>query len=112
MKLFNRIFSSFTARHLFTFAMLGGYAISGCGGGSSTRTQPGLSSISVSPATTALWVALNKQQLTATGHYSDGSSKDLTSVVSWSSATPGIAAVNSSGLVTPAAAGTVSIQAT
>ena len=68
----------------------------GCGGGgnqgnNSTTTPPTLSSITVSPSTSTLWVALNTQQFTATGHYSDGTTKDLTAGASWSSSSPSVA---------------------
>jgi hypothetical protein len=39
--------------------------------------------------------------MSATGTYSDGSTKDLTGKVNWSSDTPACATINSSGLVTP-----------
>lgn len=89
----------------------------GCGGGgnkdnNSTTTPPTLSSITVSPSTSTLWVALNTQQFTATGHYSDGTTKDLTAGATWSSSSPSIAIVSTSGMGTPVAAGTVTISAT
>ena len=87
----------------------------GCGGGSkdnnSTSTPSTLSSISVSPSTSTLWVALNTQQFTATGHYSDGTTKDLTATASWLSSSPSIAVVSTSGAATPVAAGAVTISA-
>lgn len=88
----------------------------GCGGGNknnaSSPAQPTLSSITVSPSTSTLWVALNTQQFTATGHYSDGTTKDLSAVASWVSSSPSIAIVSASGVGTPVAAGTVTISAT
>ncbi|HKO19020.1 MAG TPA: Ig-like domain-containing protein, partial [Acidobacteriaceae bacterium] len=88
----------------------------GCGGGgnqgnNSTPTPPTLSSIAVSPSTSTLWVALNTQQFTATGHYSDGTTKDLTAGASWSSSSPNVAVVSTRGVGTPVAAGTVTISA-
>jgi len=40
---------------------------------------------------------------TATGHYSDGSTKDLTSSATWTSTNSGVATVNSSGSATSVA---------
>jgi len=69
-----------------------------------------LSSIVVSPAASSLAVN-SSQQFTATGNYSDGSSADLTSLVTWSS-TPGtIATVSASGLVNGVASGSANISA-
>lgn len=51
------------------------------------------------------------QQLTATGFFSDGSQQDLTGAVSWSSANPARATVDSGGQITTVAAGSVEITA-
>lgn len=52
-------------------------------------------------------------QLTATGSYSDGSTKDLTNLVNWSTGDGSLAQVSSdAGLLTAVAQGTVSISAT
>jgi Big-like domain-containing protein len=80
----------------------------GCGGGSSV-TPPSLSSIVVTPSSVTLWAGLGTQQFTATGHYTDGSSKDLTSSVTWSSSSPSVASV-AGGIATPLAGGTTNIQ--
>ena len=48
----------------------------------------------------------------ATGTYSDGSTAVLTSAVTWTSGTVGVATVNSSGLATGVSAGTSVITAT
>ena len=48
----------------------------------------------------------------ATGTYSDGSTAVLTSTVTWTSETVGIATINSSGLATGVSAGTSVITAT
>mgnify|MGYP001159368794 CR=1 FL=1 len=89
---------------------------SGCGGGKSSGgnsnpAQPVLSSITVKPPSSTLWVALNNQQFTATGHYSDGTTKDLTTLATWVSSLPGVAMVSPTGVATPVAAGTVTIWA-
>jgi ribosome recycling factor len=51
-------------------------------------------------------------QMTATGTYSDGSSHDLTSSVSWSSSPLGVVNVNTSGLATGLKIGTATVNAT
>jgi len=81
----------------------------GCGAGSNT-TLPSLSSIVVAPASVTLWAGLGTQQFTATGQYTDGSSKDLTNSVAWSSSSLSVATVTS-GIATPLAGGTTNIQA-
>jgi uncharacterized protein YjdB len=52
------------------------------------------------------------QQLTATGSYSDGSSRDLTALVTWSSSTIVNATVSAAGQVSAVAAGSATITAT
>jgi DNA-binding beta-propeller fold protein YncE len=83
----------------------------GCGGDqSNTVTQPPptpvLSSMAVSPATATL-VRGSAKQFTAIGTYSDGTTKDLTSAVTWSSSNLCVAPVTNSGLLTANAAGGV-----
>lgn len=81
----------------------------GCGGGSNT-TPPSLSSIVVAPASATLWAGLGTQQFTATGQYTDGSRRDLTNSVVWSSSSPSVASV-AGGIATPLTGGTTNIQA-
>ena len=52
------------------------------------------------------------QQFTATGTYSDGSTKVLTSTANWLSSNPAVATVNTTGLATGMTAGTTTISAT
>jgi Bacterial Ig-like domain (group 2) len=52
------------------------------------------------------------QQMTATGNYSDGSTRDLTSSVSWSSAPQGLVKISVSGVATGLKEGAASIHAT
>jgi len=90
-------------------------AQSGTFSGSATVTVSGsntnLTSIAISPANPS--IAINTtQQLTATGNYGDGSSRDLTALVSWSSSTVANATVSAAGLVTGVAAGSATITAT
>ena len=82
----------------------------GCGGGGGgsgsgsvdNPVEKKLVSISVVPADNVLAVGLQKQ-FTATGTYSDGEEKDLTTVVTWNSSDPSVATVSndagSKGLV-------------
>ena len=52
------------------------------------------------------------QQFTATGTYSDNSTQDLTSQVTWASATTSVATITTAGLATAVATGTSTISAT
>jgi uncharacterized protein YjdB len=82
---------------------------SGGGGGG----QPGsasLTGLAVTPTATTLIVS-KTQSLQATGTYSDGSSKDLTAAVTWSSADATTAAVSAAGVVTGGATGVTTVTA-
>ena len=70
-----------------------------------------LSSIVITPANPTVPVN-TAQQLTATGNYSDGSSADITGLVTWGSNSNSIAMVSTSGLLTGKSAGTTGISAT
>jgi trimeric autotransporter adhesin len=73
-------------------------------------TAPTLSSIAIAPANP--FIPINTaQQLTATGSYSDGSSRDLTALVTWSSSTIADATVDTAGSVSGVAAGSSTITA-
>jgi len=74
-------------------------------------TVPTIVSIAVTPVGLTLGIGIN-QQFVATATYSDGSSDDLSSAVTWTSSTPAVATVNNSGLVTTVAAGSSTITAT
>jgi hypothetical protein len=63
-----------------------------------------LSSITVAPASASIAVNAS-QQLTVTGTFSDGSTQDLTTTASFSSAQPTIASVTQGGLVSGVAVG-------
>ncbi|HEU5334630.1 MAG TPA: Ig-like domain-containing protein, partial [Terriglobales bacterium] len=87
----------------------------GCGGGSSTPSTPPpqqaqLTAVSISPANSSLPVG-RTQQFSATGTYSDGSTKNLTSVVSWRSSNTDIGAISTTGLLSPLSAGKTTISA-
>ena len=90
----------------------------GCGGGGSeggggvtASTTITLQSITVTPANSSIPKAATKQ-FTAQGIYSDGSSKDISALVTWSSGTASVATVNTGGLATGVAVGTATITAT
>ena len=50
--------------------------------------------------------------LSAIGHYDDNSTQDITAVATWASADPGVATVDTTGLVTSAAVGSTAVSAT
>ena len=52
------------------------------------------------------------QQFTATGSYTDDSTADLTSTVTWSSSNPSVATISSTGLVTAISSGVTVLTAT
>src|ERR1700735_2504680 len=87
-------------------------AVSGAISGSTTLTVTAatLVSIAVTPANPSVKVGA-KQQFTATGTFSDNSTQNLTSSVTWSSATTGVATITTGGLATAVAAGTSTIKA-
>jgi hypothetical protein len=75
-----------------------------------TVTAPVLTSITISPANASGLVGAN-QQFTAVLNYNNGTSKDSTSAVSWSSSSNAVATVSPSGLASGASAGTTTIHA-
>ncbi len=70
-----------------------------------------LTSITVTPANSTIQAG-NTQPFTATGTYSDSSTQNISSQVTWSSSNTGVATINSSGLATTISAGSTSITAT
>ncbi len=73
--------------------------------------QPVLVSIAVTPVNPSIVVG-GQQQFTATGTYSDGSHQDLTQSATWTSSSPSVATISSTGLATGVAAGSTTIRAT
>jgi hypothetical protein len=71
---------------------------------------PTLQSIAVTPASPSVSKG-QTQQFVATGTFSDNSKKDLTSQVTWASATPSVATITGAGLATAVATGTSTISA-
>jgi uncharacterized protein YjdB len=78
--------------------------------GGSSNSTPTVSSIQVSPSSIAIGIGAN-QQFTATAHLSDGTTKDMTSSVQWSSSDSSIASITAAGMAAGAASGSVTITA-
>jgi hypothetical protein len=72
---------------------------------------PTLLSISVTPVNVTINVG-QSEQYAATGHYSDGSTRSLTSAVTWSSSQTSVATIGAGGLASSTAAGATTIGAT
>src|SRR5439155_17351 len=73
-----------------------------------TVTAATLSTITVTPTTPSIANG-TKQQFTATGTYSDFTTQDLTTQVTWSSSNTAFATIDSAGLATSVAADTTTI---
>jgi uncharacterized protein YjdB len=111
-------------RLLSVFLLLNILSLAGCGGSSSktsTTTPPPngqvtLQSITVAPANATIAQGTT-QAFTATGNYSDGSTKDLTASVQWACLLPNLATVSNSSptqglaIAQPNVSGTVVISA-
>jgi uncharacterized delta-60 repeat protein len=78
---------------------------------STFTVTPPLQSITVTPAKPTLSKGTTLQ-FTAIGTYTDQSTQNLTSQVTWASATPSVASINSRGLATAAGIGASTIRAT
>lgn len=110
-------------------ALLAMTIICGCGGGATSSNvtstsasssssggvppapAPAITSLSISPST-AFGFPGTSTQLNATGVLSNGTTKDITQSVTWSSATPSIATVSNVGQVTAITSGQATIRAT
>jgi hypothetical protein len=74
--------------------------LAGCGGGSTSTSSPAmLESIAVTAPNTAAPLG-TLTQFTATGTYSDKSTRNLTSTVAWTSSNAGVARIAAGGLAT------------
>jgi len=71
-----------------------------------------LSSIAITPASPSNLAVQSTQQFTATGTYSDGTTVDLTSEVTWASSDTTIATIDATGLATGILNGNTNITAT
>ena len=70
-----------------------------------------LNSITIKPLTPPNLVVGSSQNFTAYAIYSDGSSEDISTQVTWTSSNGEVATINSNGLATGSAAGTTKITA-
>jgi len=77
---------------------------------SGTGLSPTLVSIAVTPASTSTPLGKTKQ-FTATGTYTDASTKNLTNKVTWTSSAPAVATISASGLASSVSKGTTTITA-
>ena len=92
---------------------------SACGSGSfapgigsaSLSSSSSLQSIQVAPSQPSITLGQD-QQFTATGHYHDGSSKDITSSVVWASSNTSVAKISGSGFAKSSTMGSATISAT
>ncbi len=71
---------------------------------------PTLKTITVSLAASSLYVQQGTTA-TATGHYTGGTTQDLTSTVTWTSSDPTVASVSAAGAITALSNGTTTISA-
>jgi len=96
-------------------AVLMAFFTTGCGCGGGGETPSVLVSIEVTPVDSSIALGTH-QQFTATGIFSDNSRKDLTNLVTWSSADTVIATISneagSQGLAASQAIGSTTITAT
>jgi uncharacterized protein YjdB len=84
--------------------------LAGCSTSSTSKvvTQPTLKSIQITLTQASVAAGLG-DQLTATGQYSDGTTKDLTATVAWTSSNQTVATVSGAGVISTAAQGTATI---
>ena len=76
-----------------------------------TVTNATVQSITVTPANPTIALG-SSQQFAASGSFSDGSTQDVSNVVTWTSSTPTVAVVNLSGVAASASHGTTNVNAT
>lgn len=69
-----------------------------------------LTSIAIAPASAALAKG-RRLAFTATGHYADGTTADLTARVAWASSDPAVALVSSAGVASTFSTGNATVQA-
>lgn len=76
------------------------------------KNGPAITSIALSPSSATISTLGGTQAVTATATLFDTSTKDVTSVATWSSDAPSVATVSPSGVVTAVASGTAHITCT
>jgi N-acetylneuraminic acid mutarotase len=81
------------------------------GSGLLTVTSQTLTGIRVTPAASSLVAGTGTQQYAAQCAYSNSTSADCTSAITWSSSNPAVAVISNSGLASAVAAGTATIKA-
>ncbi|MGA7844792.1 MAG: Ig-like domain-containing protein, partial [Dehalococcoidales bacterium] len=84
--------------------------MSACSGSATTKSTATLVSISVTPYSPANLAVGSTQRFVATGIYSDGTTPNITSQVTWTSSNSSIAGI-ATGLATGVAVGSTSITA-
>src|SRR5215470_17582150 len=87
----------------------GGHAGSQSSSGS-TGSTPSMTSLQVAPGSPSIATGAT-QQFTATAHYSDNSTKDVSATAQWGSSNSSVASISNAGLASAAAAGSVTITA-
>jgi len=95
------------------FCFIALFMILGCGGGGggeNTASAARLVSVTVTPSTLTL-IKDTTGQFTATGRYSDGSTKNITSSAAWNSSNTAIATIDAAGTATALATGETEITA-
>ena len=103
-------------KFLLSMLLISACLLSGCGSGGAIgggSNSPVLTSLQVTPNNASVVAGLT-QRFTATGEFSDGSTRDLTASVTWSSSNANIATINFSGtpgLAKGVAPGNVTISA-
>ncbi|MFZ0828415.1 MAG: Ig-like domain-containing protein, partial [Verrucomicrobiia bacterium] len=75
------------------------------------QAPPSLTQIAVTPANPIILIGA-AQQFIASGNYSDGSTQNVSSQVTWISSQPAVASLNASGLASGISAGTANMTAT
>jgi hypothetical protein len=78
--------------------------------GTLTVTPPVLSALAITPSNSSVVLGTN-EQLTATGTFSDGSTQDMSSSVTWASTKPAVASIAASGRATSWSIGTAKVSA-
>jgi len=86
-------------------------ALSAVQGSTTLNVKPSLVSIQVTPPNPSTSVGA-AQSFTATGTFSDSSQQNLTSSVTWTSSTSGVATISSNGITTSVGPGQTTITAT